>query len=325
MAAGMAGLIKTTLRAAATVVLGLALLTGSWAAAQEVGASAGDAPAEAAPAPSRLTIASGLGERDLARRYPQQAVWLDLGEGDQPLALLALERQAEARGAVLIVGDEGQSAASGLHGAMRSLLADEGWATMVVALPPAPVVLGAEAALEAEHPPGDEAGNAEPAPEASAMIDVMATPNVQARMQTYRERVQTLLATAVDELSGRGYPRIVLVGVGQAAWPVMQAAIGGGGEPRELVWVTPRFAGSGEAWQSGLEGLDDWPILDLANTLADPELSRARAAVFIRQGMTAYRQQRLLLADPAAGREAPAVVNRILAWLALAETAVSPL
>ncbi len=320
MAAGMTDRLNHGIRALACGLLVLLLLAGPWAAAQEAGepGADNDAPGQAEPpsTSTRLTISSGLGQRDLARRYPQQAVWLELGEGDSELALLALERDAVASGAMLIVGDEGQSAASGLHGAMRSLLADHGWAAMVLALPSRPMAPTGDA-IGAERP--------EPAADESVMIDVAVAPDAVEPLQGYRERVQALLAAATAELSGRGYQRIVLVGVGQAALPVMQAAMGGTSGPRALVWVTPRFAGAdGEAWQSGLEGLEAWSILDLANTLTGPEATGARAAVFARKGMTGYRQQRLLLSDPVSGRDAPMVVNRILAWLVLAGDGASP-
>lgn len=316
MTAGMTDRLKFAARVVAGGLLALLMLSGAWAAAQEAGTEAEPpVPANMPSASTRLTISSGLGQRDLARRYPQQAVWLDLGDGDTELALLVQERDTAAQGAMLIVGDEGQSAGSGLHGALRSLLADHGWAAMVLALPPQPMAPAVnDMAADAQEPAGE-----------SVMIDVAVAPDAVDPLLAYRERVQALLTAATAELAGRGYQRIVFVAVGQAALPVMQAAMSGAGAPAALVWVVPRFAGSdSEAWASGLEGRESWPILDLANTLAGPEAAGARAAVFARKGMAGYRQQRLLLSEPVTGRDAPQVVNRILAWLALTDEGFSP-
>lgn len=314
MTAGMTDRLKLVARVVAGGLLALLMLSGVWAAAQEAGAEAeSPVPANMPSASTRLTISSGLGQRDLARRYPQQAVWLDLGDGDTELALLVQERDTAAQGAMLIVGDEGQSAGSGLHGALRSLLAGHGWAAMVLALPPQPMAPAADDMAADAQESAVAAGE-------SVMIDVAVAPDAVDPLRAYRERVQALLTAATAELAGRGYQRIVFVAVGQAALPVLQAAMSGAEAPAAMVWVVPRFAGSDSgAWASGLEGQESWPILDLANTLAGPEAAGARAAVFARKGMAGYRQQRLLLSEPVTGRDAPQVVNRILAWLALTD------
>lgn len=285
----------------------------------DAGAAAG-APEPATPT-SRLIISTGLGTRDLVQRYPDLVVWLDAGDGDTELALFEAERSSPAEGAVLVLGGEGQSPAAALPGSMRSLLTDHGWAVMALGLPQSPLVEDAGK----NSPPsaaGDSAnaadgGGAAPTADESVMIDVMAEPDASVRNQDYHDRLQNLLAAASDELGSRGYQRIVFVGVGRAALPVMQAAMGGAGEPRELVWVTPQFTATGrDAWPASLEGMEQWPILDLVNVLVAPKPARDRAAVFRRQGVAGYEQQQVPLAEPVSGQDAPVVVNRILAWLA---------
>ncbi|SFL84956.1 DUF3530 family protein [Marinobacter zhejiangensis] len=272
---------------------------------------AGEPSAGAEPAAevTRLATSTGLGDRDLARRFPERAVWLEVEGSDSELALLEPERQAVARGAVLLMGDQGQPVASGLPGAMPSRLAEHGWATLVVGLP--------QPSLVDESAAGGAAadGAADPA---SVMIDVMSEPAAATHHVAHRERVRSILAAGEAELSRRGYQRIVFVGVGLAALPVMEAAMGNTGEPGELVWIAPRFpAAEAEAWPASLDGLEDWLILDLANPLVTSPGYRDRAAVFLRHGLSGYRQQRLVMSEPVSVRDAPAVVNRLLGWLAL--------
>lgn len=323
------GSTGTIVRFVVGSALWLLLCAGGQVNAQEAGAEPEDSVAQsgAGQSQSRLMISSGLGGGDLALSYPDLAVWLETSDGDKGVALLEVERRAPAEGAVLVLGGEGQPAASALPGALLSRLAEHGWATMVLGLPQAPQGGdgGAGKAPGGSENEGAAAGvNVDPNADDSVMIDVAAEPESPTRKPDYRERIRALLAAGVVELGARGYQRIVLVGVGMAALPVMQAAMSGGGEPLELVWVSPRFSDSERnAWPASLEGVEQWPILDLTNALVDPQPAEDRAAVFRRLGMAGYQQQRVPLETPVSGQDAPVVVNRILAWLARGNSGVS--
>ncbi|MDV2078528.1 DUF3530 family protein [Marinobacter xestospongiae] len=276
----------------------------------------------------RLMISTGLGSRALAARYPDAAVWLQNSEGGDELALLEREQRAPAKGAVLILGAEGQSAASGLAGAMREALAARGWAAMTLGLPvgpgdgpppaPASAQTGTQAAAEPDpDPTGGEAANpALAASGESSVIDVMAKEPVADLTGQYRERVASTLSAARSRLQQQGYQRVVLVGVGRAAMPVWREAQAANGRSAELVWIAPRFAADErQAWPASLEGQSDWQVLDLAPARAQPEVASQRAAVFRRQGIQGYQQQAVAMAALPTARDARQVVSRLVAWL----------
>lgn len=303
-------------------------LLGSGVTAQEpVGQAESPAasPATQEAASQRPMISTGLGERALAERFPRAAVWLENSEGGAELALFAPADRPEAKGALLLLADEGQSGGGGFEGAVRQLLPERGWAVMTLGLPPAP--LGqplAQPDRAADEPEAEAtetavaASGRTPAQDESVMIDVMAPGRPEERLQRYRQRLGATLAAALAELQGRGHRRVVVAGVGLAAWPVMQVA-GASGEPMELVWIAPRFAaGVDQAWAERLAGVERWPLLDLASSLGNRAEARARAAEFRRQGVAGYQQQVLTLPLPLSERDAPQLVNRVVAWLARA-------
>ena len=274
----------------------------------------------------RLMISTGLGSRALAARFPDAAVWLQNSEGGDELALLEREQRAPAKGAVLILGAEGQSAASGLAGAMREALAARGWAAMTLGLPvgpgdgppPAPAQTSTQTAAEPDPAPtGGEAANpALAASGESSVIDVMAKEPVADLTGQYRERVASTLSAARSRLQQQGYQRVVLVGVGRAAMPVWREAQTANGRSAELVWIAPRFAADErQAWPASLEGQSDWQVLDLAPARAQPEVASQRAAVFRRQGIQGYQQQAVAMAALPTARDARQVVSRLVAWL----------
>lgn len=308
------------------VVALLCCLTGGWSAAQE----STEPPAEEMASPAveedtrqRLMISTGLGARALAERFPQAAVWLENSDGGSELALLEPANRPEAKGALLLLAGEGQSGAGGFEGSVRQLLPDRGWTVMTLGLPVSPLSQPLARPIPATPEPESEAEVAEGAlaasgqviSEESVMIDVMAPEVSPERFEKYRERVRSTLAAAMTELRARGHQRVVLAGVGMAAEPVMQAALAGG-EPAELVWIAPRFsADSANSWPERLAGVERWPLLDLTSSLEDRTEARSRAAAFRRQGIAGYQQQALALALPLSERDAPKLINRMVAWL----------
>lgn len=104
-------------------------------------ASGAEDSAPATESASRSLIWTGTGERSLTQTFPEAAVWLELEEGDRALGLFYPEARLPARGAVLVLSDEGETAASGVTGALAAGLASRGWAVLTLGLEsPSPVL-----------------------------------------------------------------------------------------------------------------------------------------------------------------------------------------
>lgn len=65
----------------------------------------------------RPLISTGLDSDAIARTWPDSSVWLEPPEEEPVLALFEPEAETPAKGAVVILADEGQSPASGLAAA----------------------------------------------------------------------------------------------------------------------------------------------------------------------------------------------------------------
>lgn len=251
------------------------------------------------------------------------------------LALFEPEAETPANGALVILADEGQSPASGMAGALRRPMARAGWAVLVLGLEAPPYAVqkarrqkGLGPSEEADMPE-TEAANAPDSQAAdesqSVMIDVMAGDDAEELADEYRTRIQKNLAAAVGHLVERGYSRVAMAGVGRAAGHVAQVATAGGGsDVSALVWIAPVFDPSdAEALTEWLEGAGSLKVLELhsarsslgdgATTFRSP---RQREAAFKRAGITGYSRQPVAMAEQPEPREAPAITNRISAWLA---------
>lgn len=284
-----------------------------------------------APAPDRkrAMISTGLDSEAIAARWPDAAIWLEPPEEDRVLALFQPETDTPARGALLILADEGQSVASGLAGALRQPMARAGWAVMTVGLEPPPYAMQRarrrQAATSPEMSRGDTdndgTGNTDAAE--SVMIDVMGSVDVDELEDRYRTRIQKTLSVAVGALNDRGYDRVAVVGIGMASGHVARMAATAGGDVSELIWIAPVFAHSDSA------GLTEWlseagqiRVLELHSSRvaetaegAGYRSPKEREAAFRRAGITAYNRQPVAMAERPEPRDAPALANRLSAWL----------
>ncbi|MDF0749371.1 alpha/beta hydrolase family protein [Marinobacter sp. 71-i] len=287
----------------------------------------------AAAAVERAMISTGLDSGSIARNWPEAAVWLEPPEEDRVLALFEPEASTPAKGALLVLANEGQSPASGLARALRQPMARDGWAVMTLGLEAPPYAiqqarrLQARAIPEEAELPGsqaEETGN-EPADESeSVMIDVMDSVDVEELANQYRTRVQKSLAVAVSNLVDRGYGRIAVAGIGRAAGHVTRmAAATGSGDVSALIWIAPEFdQGDSRALAEWLAGAGTLKVLELHSSRRPPESGgtgtrspRQREAALKRAEVAGYSRQPVAMSSQPEPREAPALANRISAWL----------
>lgn len=313
--------------------LGLALPTDAQQDEQAEGAQSDTGPAQTASnagaAEKRHIISSGPDEESLAGRWSERTLWLQLEDGTRALALLTRERDVPARGALLVLANEGETPAAGMAGALHEPMARSGWAVMSLGLARLPVAvtysrrqvaagIGRPQVNSGDTGRTPDAGNEEEdAPDSGGdqvMIDVVEESSAESLAEDYRARVQASLGAAVQRLTDEGYERIVLVGVGRAAGHVTRYSVGSG-QAAALVWIAPEFSGTAEPVSEWLGGKGDWPLLDLHNPGAG-EQARERQALIRRAGIAGYRPITVIAGDPPAAEHAGAVASILAATLA---------
>ncbi|MEX2476303.1 DUF3530 family protein [Marinobacter sp.] len=281
------------------------------------GAAVGEEEAETVATPAqkqRAVVSSGLGSDVIAAQRPDTAIWLDLEGDGAELALFEPELEAPAKGAVLMLADEGQSAASELLGALGEPFAANGWGVMTLGLEAPPYELQRAWRLaDARRPERQEDESQDPS---SVMIDVMEDGELEDAEDQYRTRIQDRLSAAATNLQERGYERIVLVGVGAAAMHVARSAAAGTGD--QLIWVAPRFYPADEsALGELLASVGALPVLDMHS--ARPQVAslspRKRAARLKKAGAQGYQLQLVGTGVRPEPREAAMLANRIQSWL----------
>lgn len=282
----------------------------------------------------RAMISTGLDSESIAARWQDAAVWLEPSEDDPVLALFEPESKAPAKGAAVILADEGQSPASGLAGALRQPMANSGWAAMVLGLESPPYEVqearrrrGLKSQEDTDMSAmnaANELGGKSAGEGSSVMIDVMAGDDVEALENEYRARIQESLAAAVGNLVGRGYNRVVVIGIGRAAAHATRAVITNKDrDVSELVWIAPEFGQRDlDAMKSSLGESAALKVLELHSARSSLEYGgitrrspKQREAAFSRAGVTGYSRQPVATAEQPQPREAPALTNRISAWL----------
>lgn len=275
--------------------------------------NAGEAPP---PERQRVMISSGLGSAVIAAQRPDDAVWLDLEGDDTALGLFEPEQRLPVEGALLMLADEGHSAASELLAGLGKRLSSRGWAVMTLGLEAPPYELQ-QAWNEANADPAEASAVQDAGEDAeSVMIDVMDEGEREDLESDYWKRVQAMLAAASANLRERGYDRVVLVSVGAAA--IHLARYAREGNAGEQVWVTPRFYPRDEPGLIELlAGADALALLHLYSAHEDAARTTARAwAVQLKKaGMSDYRAQPVAVPSPAGARDADALAGRIRSWL----------
>ena len=313
-------------------ILAIGVLVGEPSAlAQEADASQGE-PANASAAEARRAmISTGLDSNAIAAKWPDAAVWLQPPDEDRVLALFEPEVDTPAKGALVILADEGQSAASGLAGALRQPMARSGWAVLTLGLEPPPYLLQQAyqqrgvAAPEASQESAANGSDGEADNVGSVMIDVMDSVDVEELEDQYRTRIQKALSVAVKHLADRGYERVAVAGVGLAASHVARmAGTAASGNVSAQIWIAPVFSpGDSAALTEWVSGAGQIRVLELHSSRVPERIDWAgfitpkqREAAFRREGITTYTRQPVAMAERPVPRHAPALANRLSAWLA---------
>jgi len=286
---------------------------------QEAPESDQDKPSMAA---ERSIILTGVDAEAIARKRPDVAVWLTDSDQDRVLALFQPEQSSPARGALVILSDEGVSAAAGLADSLREPLSRAGWAVMTLGLRAPPFAVQrwlrqqSNTQPEVAENPAEEGGADA---DSAVMINVMDTETPSDALNKYRDQVVSSLTAAVDALSAKDYERIVLVGVGRAAGHVTRQAREDG-RASDLIWIAPYFyADESSSLTDLLASAASPSILELYSRFPGDESldrsARERAAALERAGIVGYRQQPAAMARQPQARAAKMLANRISAWL----------
>ncbi|AXS83422.1 MULTISPECIES: DUF3530 family protein [Marinobacter] len=272
---------------------------------EQAGSGAGSA--------SRSLVWTGIGERGLSQAFPEAAVWLELEEGVRALGLFYPETRLPAQGALVVLADEGETAASGLAGAVARALAARGWAVLTLGLEAPSPALQRMLAGPVVSAPGPEANDE--APTESVMIDVMAPENADDLEARYRNRISQALEAGLAELVERGYEAPALMGIGRASIHVTNRILEGA-SVSALVWVAPQFYPSDRA---------DLPerLTSLGTALLDlhpagsggGEPGWSTGEKLLRAGADGYQRQPIPGFGPPSAAFGDTIASRVAAWL----------
>lgn len=289
---------------------------------QEEQAAPESAPDKSAMATERSFISTGVDAEAIVLKRPDSAVWLTDRDQGRVLALFQPEQDSPVRGALVILSDEGVSAAAGLADSLREPLSRAGWAVMTLGLESPPFSVQQwlrqqnNARPDVAEDPVEEGGADG---DSAVMINVMDTETPSDALNQYRDQVVSSLTAAVDALSAKDYERIVLAGVGRAAGHVTRQAREDG-RASDLIWVAPHFyVDESSSLTELLASAASPSILELYSSFpgdkAQDRSARERAAALARAGITGYRQQPAAMSRQPQPREAKMLANRITSWL----------
>lgn len=285
---------------------------------QEEADQAGEAEDSAAPATesaSRSLIWTGTGERSLSQSFPEAAVWLELEEGDRALGLFYPEARLPARGAVLILSDEGETAASGVTGALAAGLASRGWALLTLGLEsPSPVLSEVLMRPVAEDTSAETDAGEQEAPE-SVMIDVMASESADDLEARYRSRISQTLQAGLAQLAERGYETPAVLGVGRASIHVTNQVLEGA-DAAALIWVAPQFYPVDRPdLPERLESLSTELLELYPSGAVDDQTKWSMGMRLRRAGMSGFERQPIPWLTPAPRTLGDGIASRVAAWL----------
>ncbi|WP_187298791.1 DUF3530 family protein [Marinobacter sp. F3R11] len=271
--------------------------------AQEQGGSG--LPGQLPAGEVRGVVSSGLGEWGLSQRFPDAALWLDLEGGARTLALFWPEAGLPARGALIILADEGENAGSGLAGALAHELVRRKFAVLTLGLE-AP-----EPALEKVLERSRSASEASPDASSPTTIDVIESEVVDRPEAAYRAHILEEIVAGAAELEKREYELVAVVGIGRGSNHVVSFAAGLEASPA-LIWVDPNFYPRDAARLAEVLGKASVPrILELSGSddggQRKASLGRARVEGFSFQSVGAGTEF-----SPQDGK---AIAGRISDWL----------
>ena len=293
-------------------IVALALCLGCSVAAAdtelETGVEAG------AVAPSRPGVLTGLGEMALSKAYPDEAVWLTVDSDDRVLGLLFGERILPAKGALMILPEAGETAASGVAGSLAQHLADKGWAVLTVGLEAPSSSL--QAVLERKSEASEEASETDTVEATSLEVDIRVEDPAEKPEAVYRERIKKTLQAGLTALANRGYERPALLAIGRTSNYITDLP-SAGENLRAMIWIAPVFYTRDKAaladrlTESGVSA-----VLELYDSKKTDKASAKQRAVILRQaGINGYERQPVALLQPPSIDDAPGLANRIDAWL----------
>jgi hypothetical protein len=285
---------------------------------QDEGGQASGAEDSVAPATesaSRSLIWTGTGERSLNQTFPEAAVWLELEEGDRALGLFYPEARLPARGAVLVLSDEGETAASGVTGALAAGLASRGWSVLTLGLEsPSPVLSEVLMRPVIEEPPAETDAGEQEAPE-SVMIDVMASESADDLEARYRSRISQTLQAGLALLVERGYETPAVLGVGRASIHVTNQVLEGA-DAAALIWVAPQFYPVDRPdLPERLESLSTELLELYPSGAVDDQTKWSMGMRLRRAGMSGFERQPIPWLTPAPGTLGDGIASRVAAWL----------
>ncbi|MBL3823149.1 MULTISPECIES: DUF3530 family protein [unclassified Marinobacter] len=278
-------------------------------------ASGAEDSAPATESASRSLIWTGTGERSLTQTFPEAAVWLELEEGDRALGLFYPEARLPARGAVLVLSDEGETAASGVTGALAAGLASRGWAVLTLGLEsPSPVLSDVLMRPVAEEPSAETEAGEQEAPE-SVMIDVMASESADDLEARYRSRISQTLQAGLAQLAERGYETPAVLGVGRASIHVTNQVLEGA-DAAALIWVAPQFYPVDRPdLPERLESLSTELLELYPSGAVDDQTKWSMGMRLRRAGMSGFERQPIPWFTPAPGTLGDGIASRVAAWL----------
>ena len=297
-------------------VLALMCVAPSITLGQEESGTAGEAEGvEASESASRALIWTGTGERSLIQRFPESAVWLELEEGDRALGLFYPEARLPARGAVLVLSEEGETAASGVTGSLAAGLASRGWAMLTLGLEsPSPVLSEILMRPVVEEPSAETEAGEQEAPE-SVMIDIMASESADDLEARYRSRISQTLQAGLAQLAERGYETPAVLGVGRASIHVTNQVLEGA-DAAALIWVASQFYPVDRPdLPERLESLSTKLLELYPSGAADDQTKWSMGMRLRRAGMSGFERQPIPWLTPAPGTLGDGIASRVAAWL----------
>jgi len=217
---------------------------------------------------------------------------------------------------VLVLSEEGETAASGVTGSLAAGLASRGWAVLTLGLESPSPVLNEFLMRPVMEPPAAEAGAGEEGASDSVMIDVMASSESADDLEArYRSRINQMLQAGLALLVERGYEAPAVLGVGRASIHVTNRVLDGA-DASALIWVVPQFypvdrSGLPDRLESlGTDLLELYP-----QGTADDQSGWSIGMQLRRAGMSGFERQPIAWISPAPETLGDGVASRVAAWL----------
>ncbi len=310
---GTAG--RLTVGLAALGVLTLLAMSGPATAqdqaADEAPGAAGEAAVDVSDPVERFFIRSTGDAGMLAQRYPHLAVWLEPDGAPRVLALVEPEAVAPARGAAVILSDEGQSANHALVEVLRRHLTEAGWAALSLGndeLSPSLLLARQRLAVDVREP-SEEVGDGDQ----PVMIDVN-DQTAEDLVAVHQSEMDARLAAAVAWSQGRGYESVMLIGIGRGASAVSHYLPHAPEVVTRMVWIMPRFDDQTPDELVAALADSNVPVLELYPSAATDAVQRR--AAFQRAERPGFEAVPVPLRGGEVHHHGAAIASRLTGWAA---------